>query len=550
MNKITVIILLLIVFGSLLNAQINEYTSVNKYSYVSNVDSLDKSELKSKVCPTVGIHYEISSVSYDFPVSLSCASTDWLFIRTNSAAVAGGTLSPAMSIEINPTNSQLTGNNVYGYEQHGTWDNYWSFLNIAPGSISTNSMYEVDNSTSTALGIELCDVYTDVDMPYTINDVACGGIITSGTWFANDGSNSGPAGPTGNPPASGCQFISFPTSSVKGTALYSCPTCPVGSFDYSYQSFGWGFFNPSIAGPGTYYVTFSFDNTCAAPDNCYGTTTVQITVTNPYTFTSLSYSSPVCKSTGGSISPVLNATTGGVYTSIPSGLSINSSTGVINVAASNAGTYTVTYSVGTLPCGASGSSTVTIIAAPTVANAGTDQSVCGTSATLAGNTATVGTGTWTLVSGSGTISAPNSPTSGVTGLGVGVNTFQWTIANSPCPSSSDQVSITAAATPTVANAGIDQSVCGTSATFAGNTATVGTGTWTLVSGSGTISAPNSPTSGITGLGVGVNTFQWTIANSPCPSSSDQVSITGVASPTVANAGIDQAVCGTSATFAG
>ena len=62
-----------------------------------------------------------------------------------------------------------------------------------------------------------------------------------------------------------------------------------------------------------------------------------------------------------------------------------------------------------------------------VANAGPDQTICATSTTLAGNTPTVGTGIWSLVSGSGTITTPSSPSSGVTGLGVGANTFRWTI---------------------------------------------------------------------------------------------------------------------------
>ncbi len=194
--------------------------------------------------------------------------------------------------------------------------------------------------------------------------------------------------------------------------------------------------------------------------------------------------------------------------------------------------------------------TITGVAAPTVSAAGGDQTVCATSATLAGNTATTGTGTWTLISGTGTITTPSSSTSGITGLGVGPNVFQWTIANAPCPSTTDQVTITRVAPPTVSTAGGDQSVCGTTATFAGNIAATGTGTWTLISGTGTITTASSPTSGVTGLGIGPNVFQWTIANAPCPSTTDQVTITGVAAPTVSAAGGDQTVCATSATLAG
>jgi len=48
---------------------------------------------------------------------------------------------------------------------------------------------------------------------------------------------------------------------------------------------------------------------------------------------------------GSDITPVIN-TPGGTFSSSPAGLSIDSSTGVIDVSASTAGTYTVTYSIG------------------------------------------------------------------------------------------------------------------------------------------------------------------------------------------------------------
>jgi hypothetical protein len=48
---------------------------------------------------------------------------------------------------------------------------------------------------------------------------------------------------------------------------------------------------------------------------------------------------------GSDITPVIN-TPGGTFSASPAGLSINSSTGVIDVSASTAGSYTVTYSIG------------------------------------------------------------------------------------------------------------------------------------------------------------------------------------------------------------
>lgn len=206
----------------------------------------------------------------------------------------------------------------------------------------------------------------------------------------------------------------------------------------------------------------------------------------------------------------------------------------------------------TIGCNTSKDSVIiTRVASPTTSVAGADQTICATSTTLAGNTAAIGTGTWTLISGSGTITNPSSPTSGLTGLGVGANVFRWTIANPPCPASTDDVTITVKANPTVANAGPDQNICNINATLAGNTATIGTGTWTRISGAGTITSPNSPNSGITGLGVGANVFRWTISNPPCASTSDDVTINVSATPSTADAGPDQTLCNvTTATLSG
>ena len=187
------------------------------------------------------------------------------------------------------------------------------------------------------------------------------------------------------------------------------------------------------------------------------------------------------------------------------------------------------------------------------ANAGQDINICSpaNSATLNGNAAPApATGTWTSVSGGGTITDPANRNTTVTGLAVGVHVFRWTISNGPCTpgSTADEVTVTvySAGSPN-ANAGPDQSVCTpSSATLAGSTPTFpATGVWTLVSGSGTIASPNSPSSTVSGLGIGANVFQWTVNNGPCANgiTSDQVTVTAF-DQTVsgANAGADQSFC--------
>ncbi|MBL7918909.1 MAG: gliding motility-associated C-terminal domain-containing protein, partial [Bacteroidia bacterium] len=182
---------------------------------------------------------------------------------------------------------------------------------------------------------------------------------------------------------------------------------------------------------------------------------------------------------------------------------------------------------------------------PTTAVAGPSQTLCISNPTtvLAGNTPATGIGTWSVIAGSGTISNPNSPTSTITGLGLGLNTLEWTIANGIC-SSTSTLNIQVDNVPTIANAGSSQSICISTPTFAltGNTPLVGTGTWSVISGSGTITTPTLATSSVTGLGAGLNILEWTIVNGVCGASSSTMSIQVDLAPTIANAGANQALC--------
>src|SRR4029078_3332635 len=164
---------------------------------------------------------------------------------------------------------------------------------------------------------------------------------------------------------------------------------------------------------------------------------------------------------------------------------------------------------------------------------------------------TAGTGAWTLVSGSGTITTASSPTTTITALGYGPNVFRWTISNGTCTPSSDTVTLTRYQSPSVADAGLDETFCETAtATMAANIPSAGTGSWSLVSGAGTITTASSATTTITALGYGANVFRWTISNGTCTPSSDTVTLTRYQTPAVASACLDQTFCETaSATMA-
>lgn len=202
---------------------------------------------------------------------------------------------------------------------------------------------------------------------------------------------------------------------------------------------------------------------------------------------------------------------------------------------------------------------------PTTADAGTDRTdntTCGlTTIALAANTPTSGTGAWSIISGTGgTITTPSSPTSNFSGTAGNTYTLRWTISNSPCVASTDDVVITFNRNPTASNAGSDQTgaaTCGqTQVTLAANNPTVGTGSWSILSGTGgNITNPASPTSTFTGINGNSYTLTWTTSNAPCNSSSDNMVVTFNVPPSVsANAGPDQtgaATCGlTTVTLAG
>jgi len=224
-------------------------------------------------------------------------------------------------------------------------------------------------------------------------------------------------------------------------------------------------------------------------------------------------------------------------------------------------TYVLRWTITNSPCAALYDEvTITFLQNPTIANAGPDQtgsSMCGlTSTTLAGNTPAVGAGTWSIISGSGgNIASPSNPASTFTGIAGSTYVLRWTIANSPCTATYDDVIITFAQNPTTANAGPDQtdaSMCGrTSTTLAGNSPTTGTGTWSIISGAGgSISSANNPASNFSGTPGVTYVLRWTISNPPCTSTYDEVTVTFLQNPTIANAGPDQtgaSMCGKTST---
>jgi len=177
---------------------------------------------------------------------------------------------------------------------------------------------------------------------------------------------------------------------------------------------------------------------------------------------------------------------------------------------------------------------VTRDAAPTTAMAGSDAALCDqTTYTLAGNTPVTGTGIWNVLTGSASITDTVNPASPVTALMTGTNEFVWTISNGVCLASVDTVAISVDELPTVANAGIDQSLCDAGSIALGaNVPVVGTGTWTIILGAGVVGDIKDPGATVSNLSIDENVLVWTISNGVCASSIDTVLIDDNELPTV------------------
>ena len=133
----------------------------------------------------------------------------------------------------------------------------------------------------------------------------------------------------------------------------------------------------------------------------------------------------------------------------------------------------------------------------------------------------------------------------VSNLGFGVDTLIWTITNGVC-SSVDTVIITSIEVP-VANAGVDQIICGDSALLAAVGPTIGSGIWSSVNASVIFADATNYQTTVSNLSFGVDTLIWTVTNGTC-TSIDSVFITSNIL-LVANAGEDQTNCGNSTILA-
>lgn len=136
---------------------------------------------------------------------------------------------------------------------------------------------------------------------------------------------------------------SIPNAANPGTLDASSTTLPSNSLDYLDVNSSTGLISLSTSNIGTYSV--SYNTTGATGSICPATSTQSVQLVN----TNFDYPSAVCNA---AVSPNVTPTnfiqqTGGQFTISPtSGLTINANSGVLSPASSTAGTYAITYTIG------------------------------------------------------------------------------------------------------------------------------------------------------------------------------------------------------------
>jgi len=219
-----------------------------------------------------------------------------------------------------------------------------------------------------------------------------------------------------------------------------------------------GTIDVSASTPGGYTITYTTSGTCP---NSSG---VSVTI-NALDDATFNYDSAVFCASETDPTPTITGVGGGTFSSAPAGLSINASTGTIDLSASTPGAYTVTYTtVGA--CANSSSVSVTINALPIVAFTASPSPVC-PGEILMGQGGGIPTGG--IYSGPGVTDDGNGITyqfdAGAAGNGTHTITYAYTDGNGCTNSASDDVTVEDTTPPVITCPGDfivdnDLGVCG------------------------------------------------------------------------------------------
>ena len=325
-------------------------------------------------CNTITINpTAVDDASFSYSASSYCTSDSDPFPTITGST--GGTFSSSFGLSLNPSNgfidlsASTPGNYSITYTTSGTCPNSSSVNVIINGADSANFSYS---------SFSYCSNGADVSP--TISGTS-GGTFTSSPAGLSINSSSGQIDLSASSPA--FYQITYTTGGVcsaSSNQFISISGADDASFSYTASSYcvsdsdpsptitglGGGSFSStaglsinassgtidvSASTPGAYTVTYTTSGSCPNSSN------VSVTI-NALDDPSFTYSSSSYCVNGADPSPTVTGLGGGSFTS-GAGLSINGSSGAIDVSASTPGTYTVIYTT-TGPCPNSSNVSVTI----------------------------------------------------------------------------------------------------------------------------------------------------------------------------------------------
>ena len=220
---------------------------------------------------------------------------------------------------------------------------YWNDITFtspiaSPASISVSGTYYIRVAVS-AVCYDIKPVVVTINPSITNNTVSAAQSICTG---------SAPAGLTGGVPGGGNGVFSYQWQQSTDNISYADIV---------------GAVNPNYS-PGALAVTSWFRRVVNSGVCSNTSPPVKITIV-AYPIASISYAgTPYCAT--GTAAVTQTGQAGGTYTAVPAGLSINAATGTIDLVASAANSYTVTYSFSNGTCSSTTTAPVTIVILPTV----------------------------------------------------------------------------------------------------------------------------------------------------------------------------------------
>jgi gliding motility-associated-like protein len=408
------------------------------------------------------------------PSSIACDANSINLIANQTGFAANESITPCFYIQV-PTNASHNGLQARIFENGldvGT-------LNISPNA--NFSGYFSFASPSATNTVQLCEPASAIiggNTTFTIRDCHSNQVLASGTWVM-DGA---------------CQTVNVtPPGSLSGAASWSSNSNGL----VNVTDWGAAQFSPAAAGPGSWDITYCWDNGAGCQD-CQ-TKSITVTSNNNANWT---VPPPICENqTSINFAPFVTGTAGGTWSG--QGMSPN---GIFNPSGLS-GNVVITYTVGTGACAASVSQDVSIIAPPN-ANWTSPGSIC-QSQTVSLNPLVTGTtgGTW---SGQG-VSGNTFNSSGLSGD----IAITYTVGTVGCQSTSTQ-NINVVQNATATWTGLSE-ICNSALPINLNLFVSGTGggTWTV---QGAASSGTFNPSGLSG-NISIN---YSVGSGTCAASFDAV----------------------------